>query len=62
MHGDGLEKLENVTSEILDDFFKHLDSKNDSKWTVNEDLIFCFVNIIFALVSFKVYGVYLIKI
>lgn len=50
MHGDGLENLEKITSEILDDFFDYLDVKQNSLWAVNDDLVYCFVNIIFGLV------------
>lgn len=50
MYGDGLEDLEKTTNEILDDLFNEIDEKNGKEWTVNEDLVACFLNIIFSLV------------
>lgn len=53
MYGDGLESLEGVTDSVLNEFFHHIDCKMGKEWTVNEDLVSCFLNIIFSLVNFK---------
>lgn len=61
MYGDGLEDLEKAANEILNDLFFHIDNKNGKPWIVNEDLVACFLNIIFSLVSFLdhfTYGIY----
>ncbi|CAD5124690.1 DgyrCDS12955 [Dimorphilus gyrociliatus] len=49
MYGEGLEDLERVTDQVLDDFFKNIDEKQGQPWVINEDIINCFVNIIFTL-------------
>lgn len=53
MFGDGLDDLEKTTNQILEDLFKSIDSKNGKPYIVNEDIVACFLNIIFTLVSFN---------
>lgn len=51
MYGEGLENLEKTTNETLDELFRQIDEKIGKPWTVNEDLVTCFLNIILSLVG-----------